>query len=93
MVGGPATATAQEVLWGLGEADLIVSDLRLSGEDGLWLLEQVNQTQADPGCSCQRRHGGSGSRLLDAPFARQLLKPVDPWDVSQIVADILRRES
>jgi CheY-like chemotaxis protein len=78
MVGGPATATAQEVLWGLGEADLIVSDLRLSGEDGLWLLEQVNQqprpipvvlvsgvtAAQDPGSSMRHSRGSCSSRWI-----------------------------
>jgi hypothetical protein len=30
-------------------------------------------------------------RLAEAAFARKLLKPVDPWELSGVIGDVLRR--
>ena len=38
-----AVATAREGLDMVAAADIIVTDLSLPDEDGVWLLEQVNQ--------------------------------------------------
>jgi hypothetical protein len=29
-------------------------------------------------------------RLAQAPFARKLLKPVDPWQLAELIVEVLR---
>ena len=60
-------------------ADVIVADLVMPEADGVWLLEQVNgHPRAIPVIVVSGFAEEQVSRLAETPFARKLLKPVDP---------------
>jgi two-component system, OmpR family, response regulator len=89
-----SVARARETLGMVGTADIIVTDLVMPGEDGVWLLEQVNgQPRPIPVIVVSGFAEGQVSRLGEAPFARKLLKPVDPWELGAIIRDVVRRAS
>lgn len=81
---------AREALALVADADLIVTDFLMPDEDGLWLLEQVNlQPRPIPVMLVSGFAQEQVPQLADAPFARKLLKPVDPWELSGIVHEML----
>jgi len=83
--------TAREALAVADEADVIVTDLLLAGEDGIWLLDQVNaRPRLIPVLVVSGVREADHPRLASAAFARKLLKPVDPMDVATHIADVLR---
>jgi CheY-like chemotaxis protein len=89
-----AVVTAREALAVVGEADIIVTDYKLPEEDGLWLLENVNkQPRPVPVLLVSGFSQQQVPRLADAPFARQLLKPIDPWQLGRIIGDVLRGDA
>lgn len=74
-----AAATASEALAMVPVADIILTDFSMPEHDGVWLLEQVNQhARAIPVISVSGFAEQQVPRLARAPFARKLLKPVDP---------------
>ena len=84
-------ATAREALDLIGAADIVVTDFSMPDRDGAWLLEQVNQ-QAHP-IPVIALSGFAESqvpRLAQAPFARKLLKPIDPWVAGDVIREVLR---
>jgi CheY-like chemotaxis protein len=75
-----ATATEAAVL--LDGFDIVVTDYALPDHDGVWLLEQAMRRSPPVPvillsgyAECQIR------AIADAPFARKLLKPVDPLNL------------
>jgi CheY-like chemotaxis protein len=85
-----AVALAREALGMVTEADIIVTDLAMAEEDGVWLLEQVNQhPRPIPVIAVSGSAEGQVPRLAQAPFARKLLKPVDPWALADVIAEVL----
>jgi CheY-like chemotaxis protein len=85
-----AVATAGEALGLVGAADIIVTDLVMPGADGVWLLEQVNrQTRPIPVVVLSGFAEVHVQRLAQAPFARKLLKPVDPWKLAETIVEVL----
>jgi CheY-like chemotaxis protein len=86
-----AVATAREALALVSSADMILTDFSLPEEDGVWLLEQVNQQPHPvPVVSVSGYAASQVPRLAQAPFARKLLKPIDPWVLGGIIHDVLR---
>ena len=86
-----AVTLAREALGMVSAADIIVTDLAMPGEDGVWLLEQVNAHQRPiPVIVVSGFAEEQVPRLAEAPFARKLLKPVDPWVVGDIIREVLR---
>jgi two-component system cell cycle sensor histidine kinase/response regulator CckA len=86
-----AVALAREALGMVAAADIIVTDLAMPGADGVWLLEQVNrQPRRIPVIVVSGFTESQVPRLAEAPFARKLLKPVDPWDLAAVVVEVLR---
>jgi CheY-like chemotaxis protein len=86
-----AVALAREALGMVAAADIIVTDLSMPGQDGVWLLEQVNQhPRPIPVISVSGFAEGQVPRLAEAPFARKLLKPVDPWQLADVIFDVVR---
>ncbi len=84
-------ASAREALALSAAADIIVTDFVMPGEDGVWLLEQVNQQPRPiPVVSVSGYAASQVPRLAQAPFARKLLKPIDPWVLGGIIDDVLR---
>jgi len=85
-----AVALAREALGMVTAADIIVTDLAMADEDGVWLLEQVNQHQHPiPVIAVSGSAESQVPRLAQAPFARKLLKPVDPWALADMIAEVL----
>jgi CheY-like chemotaxis protein len=75
------------------DADIIITDFALPpGEDGVWLLEQVNgQPRPIPVVLVSGFHEHQVARLAAAPFARKLLKPIEPEKLCDEIAEVLRR--
>ena len=72
-------------------ADIILTDFSMPGHDGVWLLEQVNQQPRPiPVISVSGFAEKHVPRLAQAPFARKLLKPVDPWQLAEIIIEVLK---
>jgi CheY-like chemotaxis protein len=87
-----SVATARAALDTLPQADIVLTDLSMPGEDGIWLLDRVNaQPRPIPVIVITGFAETQDPRLAGAPFARKLLKPIDPWDLCQIVAEVLQR--
>jgi CheY-like chemotaxis protein len=83
-------ATAREALGMVPVADIILTDFSMPGHDGVWLLEQVNQLpRCIPVISVSGFAEQHVPRLAQAPFARKLLKPVDPWKLAEIITEVL----
>jgi CheY-like chemotaxis protein len=89
-----SVGAARAALDTLTEADIVITDLSMPGEDGIWLLDRVNaQPRPVPVIVITGFAETQDPRLAGAPFARKLLKPIDPWDLCQIVAEVLQRGS
>jgi CheY-like chemotaxis protein len=87
-----AAATAREALGMVPTADIIVTDFSMPEHDGVWLLEQVNQQPRPvPVISVSGFAEQHVPRLAKAPFARKLLKPVDAWELAELIVEVLRR--
>lgn len=85
-----AVALAREALDMVTAADIIVTDLAMPHEDGVWLLEQVNQQPRPiPVIVVSGFAESHVPRLAQAPFARKLLKPVDPWRLAEVIVEVL----
>jgi len=86
-----AVALAREALVMVPAADIIVTDLAMPGEDGVWLLEQVNEhLRPVPVIVVSGFAESQIPRLAQAPFARKLLKPVDPWRLAEVIGEVVR---
>ena len=84
--------TAREALSMVPEADIILTDFSMPEHDGVWLLEQVNRhPRPIPVISVSGFAEQHVPRLAQAPFARKLLKPVDPWRLPGIIVEVLRQ--
>lgn len=84
-----AVALAREALAMVAAADIIVTDLAMPGEDGVWLLEQVSEhLRPIPVIVVSGFAETQVPRLAQAPFARKLLKPVDPWELAQVIGEV-----
>jgi CheY-like chemotaxis protein len=81
-----AVPTASDALALLGDADIILTDFALPGDDGVWLLERVNkQPRPIPVIVMSGYDKSQEPRLATAPFAGKLLKP---YDFDQLCAEI-----
>jgi CheY-like chemotaxis protein len=88
-----ALSVAREAVNLVSQADVIITDFLLSNaeEDGAWLLEQVNrQSRPVPVIALSGVSETQNQRLAQAPFARKLLKPVDPSDLCREILDVVR---
>jgi CheY-like chemotaxis protein len=88
-------STALDAVAVAPDADIIVTDFALPpGEDGVWLLEQVNgQPRPIPVVLVSGFHEHQVARLAAAPFARKLLKPIEPEKLCDEIAEVLRRSA
>jgi CheY-like chemotaxis protein len=86
-----AVSTAREALAIVAETDIILTDFSMPGEDGVWLLEQVNQQPRPiPVLAVSGFAEQQAPRLAQAAFARTLLKPVDPWTLPDLIIEVLQ---
>jgi CheY-like chemotaxis protein len=89
---GPPAAARASVLGALASAHIVITDIFLPGEDGVWLLAQVQQLpRAIPVIALTGISPAHDPQLAAAGFARTFLKPIDPWDLCQVIAEILER--
>jgi len=87
-----SAASARAALDAGGDADVVLTDFLMAGEDGVWLLEQVNRwPRPVPVIALTGFAEAHIPRLAQAPFARKLLKPVDTAEVARIILDVLGR--
>jgi CheY-like chemotaxis protein len=85
-----AVGDAREALAVAPEADIVVTDFKMPGEDGVWLLEQVNAHPRPVPVVVVTGFGESQvPRLRQQSFARKLLKPVDPWTLSELILEVV----
>jgi CheY-like chemotaxis protein len=68
----------------------VLTDFALPGDDGVWLLEQVNQqSRRIPVIAISGDTESKEPRLAAAPFAGKLLKPLDFDQVCAEIAVVL----
>ncbi|HEX6209978.1 MAG TPA: response regulator [Methylomirabilota bacterium] len=85
-----AVGDARAALTHLPAADIIVTDLVLQGEDGVWLCEQVDrQPRPIPVIALSGFTATQYPRTGRVSFARTLLKPVDPDEVARLILEVL----
>ena len=85
-----AVSTAREALLFLSSVDIILTDFALPGNDGVWLLEQVNkQPRPVPVIAISGFDESQQPRLAAALFAGKLLKPLDFGQVCAEIAVVL----
>lgn len=90
-----AVASARDAVAQVSTADIILTDLALAGagEDGVWLSKQVKlQPRPVPVIALSGYTAEQYPRIEDAPFARTLLKPVDPEEVAKVIWEVLHGE-
>jgi len=84
-------ASAREAASLLDGADVVVTDYAMPGETGLWLLERVRERRCPiPVIVVTGYADLYAKELRTAPFARVLGKPIDPWQLCETVAAVLR---
>ena len=70
--------------------DVVVTDLSMPGEDGVWPVEQLRLLHDGlPVIALTGYADIFGDRLTAARFSRVLQKPVDPWQLAAAVAAVL----
>jgi CheY-like chemotaxis protein len=85
-------ATAEEAMQSIANADVVVTDFALKGNDGAWLLEQVNASPRPiPVVLFSGFVETQFAAMADAPFVLKLLKPIDPMDLAKKIRAILVR--
>jgi CheY-like chemotaxis protein len=85
-----AVSTAREALPFLSGVDIILTDFVMPGDDGVWLLEQVNtDPRPVPVIAVSGFDESQEPRLAAAPFAGKLLKPFDSDQVCAEIAVVL----
>ena len=81
-------SSAREALDQVAGVDVVVTDIAMPGEGGLWLSTQIEQSAHHPamiavtGFDDDRTAAGAG-------FARVLRKPIDPWQLCAEIRTVL----
>ena len=84
-------SSARDAVESVADADVVVTDYSMPGHTGLWLLEQVRERTPDvPVIMLTGYADYLGKQLTQAPFARVLRKPIDPWQVCDTIAGVVR---
>ena len=87
-----AVANAREAIGIVPHADIVVTDFSMpGGDDGAWLLDRVNeQPRPIPVIVLSGFAESQLPRLASTRFARNLLKPIDPEQLSWAIIQVLR---
>ena len=84
-------ATAREALVDISKADVVVTDLAMPNDDGIWLLTEINSlSRPVPVIVLSGFHESQHLRLRTAPFIRKLLKPIDSRELSRVIREVMR---
>ncbi|MFL6213564.1 MAG: response regulator [Blastocatellia bacterium] len=91
-----ACASASEALDALGEwkADLLVSDIGMPNEDGYALIRKVRALEPELGGAMPAialtafASAADRSRALSAGFQMHISKPVEPFDLIRVIAEL-----
>jgi CheY-like chemotaxis protein len=85
-----SVSSARAALDAVADADIVVTDFLMADEDGVWLLEKMNQhPRPIPVIAVTGFAEAHIPRLAQASFARKLLKPVDLLEMARIILDVL----
>ena len=92
-------ASAREALASLATnpADVIVSDLAMPHEDGVWLLDRLRRlSHAECGsvpaiAVTADRHHYDEVQAREAGFDAFLTKPIDPFELASVIAKLVGR--
>jgi DNA-binding response OmpR family regulator len=71
--------------------DVVITDIGLRGEDGVWLLRELRR--AHPAVPVLALTGRSPEDALAAGFDAVLLKPTDPWQLCDELRRLLERST
>ena len=79
--------TAEEAMESVTTTDVVVTDFALKGNDGVWLLAQINASPRPiPVILLSGFVEPQAAAMAEPAFALTLLKPVDPIDLAQKIA-------
>ena len=85
-----AVSTAAEAIAAVNDFDVVVTDYDLPDADGVWVLEQiVRLPRRVPVILLSGFAESQREAIARAPFARKLLKPVDPFDLGREILKLL----
>jgi CheY-like chemotaxis protein len=71
--------------------DVVVTDLSMPDEDGVWLAEELRaRGEHMPLIAVSGYAAVFGDRLQRAPFSRVLQKPLDPWRLVEAITSAVR---
>jgi diguanylate cyclase len=84
-------ASAREGFGLVDRADVVVTDYAMPEDTGLWLLERVRESPRPIPVILLTGYADVYANVLaDAPFARVLRKPVDPFQLGHIIHGLMR---
>ena len=73
------------------QPDVVVTDLAMPDEDGIWLAQELRaRGEQFPIIAVSGYSAVFGARLRAAPFKLVLQKPIDPWRLVEAVASVVR---
>src|SRR5688572_1651081 len=85
-------SSAHEAVTSLDTVDAVVTDYSMPDGTGLWLLRQTQARALQVPVIMMTGYADVYlTGLSAAPFARVLLKPIDPWVLCREVRDVVRR--
>jgi CheY-like chemotaxis protein len=89
-----AVTSAREALAVVPQTDIVIADVALRGEDGIWLCEQVRELPRPvPVIACSGYTKEQVPGMKEGGFARIALKPVDENVLAVIVLEVLQQRS
>ena len=87
VVTAPTAMAALQVVDGV---DIVVTDIAMPGQDGLWLLDEIRRRpRRIPVIALSGYSDTFVERLERATFDRVLRKPIDPWHLAAEITAIL----
>ena len=69
--------------------DVVLADVTLPDEEGYWLVREIGAHV--PVLALTTSTGDGPDRTLTAGFHAHLRKPVDPWELCRVVAELARK--
>jgi CheY-like chemotaxis protein len=85
-----AATSAREAIGKVALVDIVVTDVAMPGESGVWLSGQVVRSPRRVPIIAVTGFADD-AEVTAAPFARVLRKPVDPWQLCTEIRDVLGR--